>query len=558
MDIEKDERLRGQRDRFLAFAFCGAEVLAEVDADNCLSYCAGTTEHLFGEPASSLKGRPINSLVYHADAKMMLELMKRVRTSGRLDRVMVRLKGQGLAPFRAVISGIVFPERPGLTYLTISRAQRGDKVTENTDEIIRGAEDFAALAERRLREAAQFGENYELTLIDLGSTDALQERMEPAALQSFVQGVEAHLRAWSVDGASVGQIDETKFGVIHERGIAPGEMKASLIDIAAVFGGEIEIMAASLDLAAGTMTDDDIGKAIVYTLNRFVEEGGENFAVKSLTASYQQAVDETLAKVNAFRQSLASDSFTLVYQPIVNLKTWTVHHYEALARMRQGDRLFLPARFIGFAEEFGVVHEFDIMILSKAIAALKSNTGLHPSAEIAVNLSGRSISDPAFVQHLMLTLVENRPLLPRLMFELTESSELRDLEAANRVLQKLRSFGCKISIDDFGAGAAAFQYLKSLNVDYVKIDGSYILDAFTTPHGRPFLKAIASLAADMGIKTIGEMVEDNRTMWLLHDVGVDYGQGYFFARPSQDMSTFKLPARPVKGKGDVIAAGRGV
>jgi EAL domain-containing protein (putative c-di-GMP-specific phosphodiesterase class I) len=137
------------------------------------------------------------------------------------------------------------------------------------------------------------------------------------------------------------------------------------------------------------------------------------------------------------------------------------------------------------------------------------------------------------------------------MFEVTESTELKDLEATNKVLQKIRSFGCHISIDDFGAGSAAFNYLKMLEVDYVKIDGSYILDAFRTRHGRPFLRAIAQLSRDMGLKTIGEMVEDQRTMALLEDVGVDYGQGYFFGRPMQEVISFQLPTKPDRRRANV-------
>lgn len=540
-------RLREQRDRFIAFAFAAAEVLLELSQDETVTYCAGTTENLFGAPADQMIGMHVGALVDARDRVMLREVFNRILTAGRMDRMALRMM-RGLDSVRVRVSGIAFPDRPGHLYLAVSRdtghARNGR--AEETSDIPRTSDDFAKMAERRLKEAQQYGEDVQMTLVDLAGA-SIADRFEPEEAKQFIEGVESYLRAWSVDGNSVGMLDDGKFGIIHDTTLKAGQVTDRIGEIAALFGpaGEgIEVKATTLEMGRENLTQEDVHKALVYTINRFVEEGGEGFAVQSLGDSYAKAIDETLAKVNAFRQTLTSDTFTLVFQPIVDLRSWQVHHYEALARMVQGEKLFLPARFIGFAEEFGVVNEFDLMVVKKGIQCVREARLIRPKAEIAINLSGKSLSNDAFIQQLMLILVANRDALSGLMFEVTESAELKDLDATNRVLQKLRSFGCRISIDDFGAGAAAFQYLKALQVDYVKIDGSYILDAFTTRHGKPFLKAIAQLATDLGIQSIGEMVEDSRTMWLLRDVGVDYGQGYFFGKPMPDVSQFSLAPRP--------------
>lgn len=537
-------RLKEQRDRFIAFAFAGAEVLVEVDDQAVIRYAAGTTDILFGLPAEALVGHSFHEVVEVGEQTLVEELFGRIAHAGRLDRVSVTFHPARLGPFKGQVSGIAFPDRPGRLYLTISRTTgpaRGDEPVA----VARTSADFAKLAQRRMDEADRFGEEVQMTLIDLAGAK-LEDTLDAEDAGKFVHSVESFLRAWSVGGNSVGVLENNRFGIIHDKGLASDQVESRIADIAALFdpSGGIEVKAATLDLDHGALTQDDLSKALVYTINQFVQQGGEAFAVRSLTESYGAALDETLTKVNAFRQSIASDNFVMVYQPIVDLRAWQVHHYEALARLVQGDRLFLPARFIGFAEDFGVVNELDLTVVRKSIAALRESKVMRRSAEIAVNLSGRSLGTDGFVQQLLMLLLENRDVLPRLMFEVTESAELRDLDRANQVLQKLRAFGCKISIDDFGAGAAAFQYLKALQVDYVKIDGSYILDAFRSRHGRPFLKAIAALCQDLGIQTIGEMVEDARTMWLLRDVGVQFGQGYFFGRPQPDVSDFSLKARP--------------
>lgn len=553
--VDQVARLREQRDRFIAFAFAGAEVLIELDDKYCVTYSAGTAEHLLGVAGDRLIGLPIDALVAPGDRPTLKELMHRIRSAGRMERTRLHFLRNDEA-FRGILSGITFPERPDTVYLTLSRAQRGDFVgrvdsqseAPNTipEPIPQNGDDFARLAARRLEDAERFGEDVRMTLIDFGGA-SIKDRLDPEAASQFIEGVESYLRAWSVGGNSVGVLDDCKYGLIHDKNLHPDQVTSRIAEIAALFdpaGEGIEVKASTLDLNVDSLTDEDVSKALVYTINRFVDEGGEDFAIRSLKDSYLEAINETLAKVNAFRQTLSSDSFVLVLQPIVDLKAWQVHHYEILARMAQGDKLFLPARFIGFAEEFGVVNEFDLMVLRKSVFMLRDSVKLQPRASVAVNLSGKSLGNEAFVQQLLLMLAENRDVLPRLMFEVTESSELRDLEAANRILQKIRSYGCKISIDDFGAGAAAFQYLKALQVDFVKIDGSYIKDAFSTRHGVPFLKAMAQLATDMGIQSIGEMVEDARTMWLLNDVGVTFGQGYFFGRPQPDVFNFRLAPAP--------------
>lgn len=538
-------RLKEQRDRFIAFAFAGAESLFETDENGLIVYAAGTLEILFGRSADTLCGMHFQDLMTTDDRILGQELVSRVGTAKRVDRVALTFQTANMATFRGMVSGISFPDRPTTRYLTVTRATGTASRADTAESVARTSADFAAMAERRLKEAQKFGEEVHMTLIDLNDAH-FEDRLEPETTSKLVHNVESYLRAWSVGGNSVGVLENNRFGIIHDNGLDPSQVENRIAEIAAMFdpSGDIEVKTSTLEMDRGSLTEEDLNKALVYTINRFVEEGGESFAVQSLTESYSEALDQTLTKVTAFRETISSDNFILVYQPIVDLRTWQIHHYEALARMVQGDRLFLPARFIGFAEDFGVVNELDLLVVRKAIQALRDNTALRKGSEIAVNLSGRSLGTDGFIQQLLLILVENRDVLPRLMFEVTESSELRDLEKANQVLQKLRSFGCQISIDDFGAGAAAFPYLKALQVDYVKIDGSYILDAFNTRHGRPFLKAIATLAQDLGIGCIGEMVEDDRTMWLLREVGVGYGQGYFFGRPMKDASDFALKGRP--------------
>jgi len=127
----------------------------------------------------------------------------------------------------------------------------------------------------------------------------------------------------------------------------------------------------------------------------------------------------------------------------------------------------------------------------------------------------------------------------QIMFEITESSHIEDLHAANRFIQGLRRAGHQVCLDDFGAGSAALRYLHALDIDVVKIDGRYVRSAFEKPRNQAFLKAVVGLCHDLGVATIAEMVEDVSSVRMLRTCGVQFGQGYLFGEPTFDLSGYK-------------------
>lgn len=538
------ERLRAQRSRFIAFAFAGNDVLVELDADGRVCFCAGAVAHLLGREPAEMQGLNIHGLVDDADMLTLDELLVRLRRTGRLDRIPLRFALPDGRTRRISVSAIVMPESPESTYLTLTATAGG--ATDHNAHLAGtvSAESFADLIKDRIR-TGEASDDARLTLLDL-TPEMLAERLPAERAEQFMGSVMKYLRAWSVGGETVGRLENGSLGVLHDGALDKGEINRRLNEIMAVFDPSaegLEVRAASIAMDADDLSDEDLSKAIVYTMNTFMKEGA-SFELASLSTGYEAAMKETLSKVATFRRAVGSDSLTLVFQPIVDLQRWQVHHYEALARLDNGEKLLPPARLINFAETFGVVEEMDMAVMKKAFDILSRNRRIRSGAKMAVNLSGRSVVNDRFCEDLLTLMRDNEYVLPRLLFEVTESHEMTDLPRANTFLKKLRSMGCPVCIDDFGAGAAAFPYLKALEVDYVKIDGSYIRDAFNTRHGRPFLRAIAGLAHDLRMQCIGEMVEDEDTMWLLREMGVAFGQGWFFGRPAADVSAFHLRPEP--------------
>lgn len=527
------DALRRQRDRFVGFAFAAGELLLEIDAEDRVAWAGGLAEALCGGPEATLKGRRLADLSADGEAHAAEELIARLRSGQRVRgaRLDLRAAGGTRTPCRA--SGLTDGSGDGTVRLALTRDLSIDRKTAAAAV---GPDEFG----KALKTSVARGRTTDMTLLDLECPFSGEEADE------FLASVEGLMRAWSHDGSGVGRLADGKYGVLHDGGLDEARVRGRILDIAHGLDPDIDvkIVSARVDLDAAALKPEDLDKAVAYTLAKFVKDGGEGFSVKSLADGCKGAVDEALGKVSSFRSTLTQGRLVFAYQAIVGLNKWEVHHYEALARIQVGDRLALPAKLIGFAEDIGVVHELDMFVCRRALEVLEKNVEVTPDQTIAVNLSGRSMCNAAFVSEMLLLLNSKRHLLGRLMFEVTESAEIRSLEEADKTIQSLRRLGCPVCLDDFGAGAAAFTYLRALGVDHVKIDGSYILDAFTTKHGGPFIRAIGALCAEMGIGTIGEMVEDERSARLLLDSKVECGQGYYFSRPLPKAAGFRLPIKP--------------
>jgi EAL domain-containing protein (putative c-di-GMP-specific phosphodiesterase class I) len=148
-----------------------------------------------------------------------------------------------------------------------------------------------------------------------------------------------------------------------------------------------------------------------------------------------------------------------------------------------------------------------------------------------MNLSGASLNDERFVHDAYALLAQYVHAAGRLCIEITESVALHDLENTRRFIDRVRGYGAKIALDDFGAGYTSFSYLKELPADALKIDGNFIVGVNRHPANLAIVEAIVNLARNLGMKTIAEWVEDSQTLEALAEAGVDYVQGYAIARP---------------------------
>lgn len=256
---------------------------------------------------------------------------------------------------------------------------------------------------------------------------------------------------------------------------------------------------------------------------------------KNRVIAYQHGIDWSSRLIEAgkwaarIREALRTDGFELVYQPVVNLMTGRVDHYEALVRLRGDDGgLILPDKFLPAAERFGLMPQIDRWVIEAVTKLLSRRDGFH----VFVNLAASSLADEALLDLIAQRLREYRIGAGRLAFEITEATAITDVAAAQNWIRRVKDLGCLFALDDFGVGFSSLSYLRAFSVDYVKIDRSFVADIHVDPTTRALVHAVRTVAMTLGKEVIAEGVECEEHVRMLREIGIENGQGFYLGRPS--------------------------
>ncbi len=262
------------------------------------------------------------------------------------------------------------------------------------------------------------------------------------------------------------------------------------------------------------------------------DSGRDQLALYSLRDRRQADLRDRHTWVDRIAQALDHDQFLLHAQPLLNLRTGTVDRYEVLLRMAAADgSLIMPGDFLPAAERSGLIGRIDQWVIVEACRMLGEHQRAGRDIHLSINLSGPSMGDPT-----ILALIERQladlPQRGGLTIEVTETVAITDIERARSFADHLENLGCEFALDDFGAGYGSFYYLKHLPFDYLKIDGTFIRELVTDRADQVLVRSLVHIAREMGKKTVAEFVEDQPTLNMVRELGVDYAQGYHIGRPA--------------------------
>lgn len=513
--------------RFVGFAFASADLLIEIAPDGRIAFAAGAGEALSGSPDEQLVGRPWSDFIDDYDRHMAEALFRGLRDGLRGGPVVVRLaQGADDVERAAALCAFRLPQNEGALSCALTRAVPPPRTA---DRGLHSKDSFEKVTATLFESAKTSGLELELALVELsGLTGA---RGAERAVDHELAGL---LRAHSHGGSAAAELGEDRFALVRPRGESPDALARKLLRLLGVTEDAVTPAGQAMSLT-GEASPNQVIRAIRYAVDSFIADGLDAALPSSLSQAVTDSVRRTALEVGALGHALAEKQFRLVYQPVINLKAGgAVHHHEVLVRFGQDES---PFPMIRMAEELDLIEILDLAVAEQTIAKLAASRGL----KLAVNMSGRTAQSPGFVAKVAQMIAARPEARGRLLFELTESAAITDMPAAQACLQALRDEGCKVCLDDFGAGAASLAYVQQLPLDFVKIDGRYIKELQHGGRETTFIRHLVHMCAELGVGTVAEMVETKPAEQAVRQAGVDLAQGYLYGAPSDE--PLRLEAR---------------
>lgn len=523
------------RDRFLAFSFAASDFLLEIDKQGSIVFLGGQTATLVGKDVPYWHGKDWLSLFTKQSHANLTALSHGVTKAGRIGPLIVSLlnKDDGKER-RALVMGMMLPGSDHV-YLSLNATQSFlDFLTigDHQDHRLLSEKEFESTAMKAFQTAKREGKNLDITFLDTEEIEKYKDTLSIDEANSFSENMHSILKEQSFEGNAASQVDSDKFAIIHDNTVTPEFIEnkiKELISRSGKNGNDIDVKSKTLEADMDSLNEREARRALIYTMNQMEKEGIDGVS-ENLNDNFDAYLQENANKITRLKSIISKQAFKLNYQPIVFIPNEEICHYEALIRFSDDQS---PYELIVFGEDIGISSEIDTAVLKQAIGYIQLELSKNHSIKVAVNLSGQSVQDPGFFDTVLEILDETGCGPENLLFEITESTAIDDLADVNKNIQRLRTRGYEVCLDDFGAGAASFQYLNGLDIDCVKIDGKYVQDALNSPRDEAMVRNLARMCQDLGVTTIAEMVETEEQLEYLISIGVDKAQGWLFARPHQ-------------------------
>lgn len=409
----------------------------------------------------------------------------------------------------------------------------------------------------RLREAVDhalaYGERYNVEggYLSVGIdkmamiNDAYGRQTADSVIVGVARRLEECLRATDV----IGRIDGDSFGIVlgnaDELGIAAAAEKVLNLFREApvqtpVGPVQVTVTIGGAGFPGLVQTAHDLMASAESAMCDAKRLGRNCFALFEMSEDQRVRQREYMMIGEQVSKAMQEERVVFAYQPVVLSGNGDVAYYETLLRMiDEKGEIVAAGAFVPIAERLGLMRDIDRYTLELAISDLLSD----PNITLALNISSLTASDRSWLRALVSHLKGKPEVASRLIIEITETAALDDFEDSARFVAAVRDLGCKVALDDFGSGYTSFRHLKSLTVDVVKIDGSFVINLGDNPDNLLFIRTLLNLAEGFGIETVAECVQSEEDATLLKAEGVDFMQGFYYGRPQIGRPGSKMPKR---------------
>jgi diguanylate cyclase (GGDEF)-like protein len=396
---------------------------------------------------------------------------------------------------------------------------------------------FEERLQQSLMDGKRSGRKFALVIIDINQLQRVNHEMGPYIGDGLLKQMAQRLTSGLRETDSVARLEKDNFALMLEFSelqqitALVNKIYENVIRSYTVYGREVNINV-SIGVAIYPEHAQSINDLYLKTDVALVEAQQGDWPVVFADQSRGEPDSSGFSMIQSLRQALDKNEFTLVYQPVMDLKDFSTHYFEALLRWKDPhSQNHSIEQTVALAEKSQLIKPLTNWIINSACEQLK--TVSLPSFKVAINLSMIDLHDESLPHRIGQALGDFDVAPAKLLLEITEGQIMSDPDQVIQILNQLSDMGMSLSIDDFGTGQASLTYLKKLPVEKIKIDQSFVKDMVSNAEDRAIVEATINLAHTLGIDVVAEGVESAEIYELLLNMGCDYVQGYYISRPIQ-------------------------
>jgi diguanylate cyclase (GGDEF)-like protein/PAS domain S-box-containing protein len=559
--LQVDGEIQEREERFRALVQNSFDIITIHDNVGKTIYESPAASRIVGYPPGSLIGRTPFRAVHPADVDRAREAFQTLATGS--DPVFIELRyrhADGSWIWLETLGNNLL-EHPGVRGVVLtSRDVTERKHAEERAQYLANYDVLTGLPNRTLMydrvsqavaNAKRSRERIALMHVGVDRFKMINDSLGHEVGDQILKSAAERIKRCMGDSSTAARVGGDEFTILFPAAESLGDVTACaariLSEMARPFPGAREDVFVSASIGVSMFPDDSrsadaLSKHADAAMHSAKTLGRNNY--QFFTRELNEEVQQRMVLETGLRLALKRDEMRLVYQPKVNLATREIIGAEALLRWHHPKHgLISPARFIPVAEESGLVGQIGEWVLRDACRQIRDWQEMGLSPQIAVNVSARQFQQYDVAQLVSDVTSEAQVSPESLEIELTESAIMNDAEASIVTVEKLKCLGVRVSIDDFGTGYSSLSYLKRLPLDLLKIDRSFVRDISSDPNDAAIVRAIITLAHNLGMKVIAEGVEDDAQMAFLTEYGCQYAQGFLFGQPmrAEELTSRMLP-----------------
>jgi len=542
-------------ERFEEFANLGADCFWEVDKKWRFSYIAGDVNRLLSIAPENIQGRTFVSLVRELAPRLpaRTNVVRTLKKTGKWEGEVLSNSPDipactvrvAATPFyntageRAGVRGTIIDTSKETELARVLRFQAShDELTGLCNR-----RELNDIINRRIDKYQKDGTKFTLLTLDLDRFKAVNDTCGHVAGDTLLKALSSSMLASVRASDTVARVGGDEFVILlndaDKQAAQPvaEQLRKGIEDYRLVWEGKPQSVSVSIGLAEVSAELSCLESITFASDNSCI---AAKQAGKNQIHVHSEEEEETIAIncdenlwLTRINQGIVEDRFCLFKQAIARVDNHPVEYFEVLIRLQDEEcNCWAPNLFLPVAERNNLMPEIDTWVVTHALSWL-NDQHIPDDTDycMSINLSAASLADQGFKQFLIDIVEQNSRLTSHICFEITESAAMLNPQETIALLDTIKSHGCRIALDDFGTGHSSLSQLRTLPLDFIKIDGIFVRDIRSSELDQAVVKSVAEIANVLNIKTVAEFVDRDETLQLLKTLGIDYAQGYYIAKP---------------------------